>query len=185
MLPRGPSPCRPWGPRPLSIAPPAHRAPDPDFREDYFEQFLDHFNFERFGNKTFRQRFLVSGEVAQGCLAPAFCPTPHPALLHPTDKFWKRSEGPLFFYTGNEGDVWSFANNSGFILELAAQQAALVVFAEHVGTPRVPGSAVGQGQAGGCGGRGVSVCPLPAHSATMASRCRLASSPHGVGTQSC
>ncbi len=48
-----------------------------------------------------------------------------------SDTYFKNS-GPLFFYTGNEGPIESFMDNSGLVFTLAQEFNALVVFAEHV-----------------------------------------------------
>jgi pimeloyl-ACP methyl ester carboxylesterase len=39
---------------------------------------------------------------------------------------------PIFFYAGNEGDIWNFYRNTGWMTgPLAKNFSALVVFAEH------------------------------------------------------
>nr|XP_033818168.1 dipeptidyl peptidase 2 [Geotrypetes seraphini] len=78
-----------------------------DLQEKFFKQILNHFDFEMHGSKTYFQRYLI------------------------TDQYWNETVGPLFFYTGNEGDIWNCAKTSTFIVELALEQKALVVFAEH------------------------------------------------------
>ncbi|CAL8082880.1 unnamed protein product [Calicophoron daubneyi] len=71
----------------------------------YFTQPTDHFSFHA-GILTFAQRYLYE------------------------DK-WYKSDGPILFYCGNEGEIEGFWNNSGYIFELAVSTQALVVFAEH------------------------------------------------------
>ena len=51
-----------------------------------------------------------------------------------SDKWWLNGKGPIFFYTGNEGDITDFWAATGFIFDIAPQFQALIVFAEHVST---------------------------------------------------
>uniref|UniRef100_T1GQ87 Lysosomal Pro-X carboxypeptidase n=1 Tax=Megaselia scalaris TaxID=36166 RepID=T1GQ87_MEGSC len=70
---------------------------------------LDHFSYAN--NATFKLRYLLNETFA-------------------VDK----KHSPIFFYAGNEGDIELFAENTGFQWELAADQKAVVVFAEHQNT---------------------------------------------------
>ena len=48
------------------------------------------------------------------------------------DTYYEPNNGPIIFYVGNEGDVWTFFDNSGFMTTTLAQTfGALVVFGEH------------------------------------------------------
>jgi len=71
----------------------------------WYNQTLDHFTFTT--QIKFRQKYLVN------------------------DTYWDRNGGPIFFYTGNEGDIEAFTENSGFMWDIAAEFGAMLVFAEH------------------------------------------------------
>ncbi|KAL1493398.1 hypothetical protein ABEB36_011459 [Hypothenemus hampei] len=74
------------------------------FITKYIDVPLDHFSFTV--NNTFKLRYLIN------------------------DSYFNQDD-PIFFYTGNEGDISMFAQNTGFIFDLARKLGALIVFAEH------------------------------------------------------
>ncbi|CAH2103008.1 unnamed protein product [Euphydryas editha] len=75
------------------------------YETKWFTVPLDHFSFQR--NETFQIRYLVNSD------------------------YWDNGTGPIFFYTGNEGQIEVFAQNTGFMWEIAPEFKAKIVFAEH------------------------------------------------------
>ena len=37
------------------------------------------------------------------------------------DTYYDKKNGPIIFYAGNEGDVWTFFDNSGFMTTTLAE----------------------------------------------------------------
>lgn len=75
------------------------------YESHFFKQKVDHFGYTN--DDYFLQRYLINLE------------------------FYSPQNGSVFFYTGNEGDIVMFANNTGFMWENAAKFNAALVFAEH------------------------------------------------------
>ncbi|XP_069747081.1 lysosomal Pro-X carboxypeptidase [Narcine bancroftii] len=76
-----------------------------DYKTRYFQQKIDHFGFVE--DDTFKQRYLIA------------------------DRYWNQDGGPILFYTGNEGDITLFCNNTGFMWDISKELGAMMVFAEH------------------------------------------------------
>lgn len=76
------------------------------YKTKYFTQILDHFTFTPRSYQTFQQRYLIN------------------------DTYWGKKNSPIFVYTGNEGDIEWFTQNTGFMYEVAPRFRALLVFIE-------------------------------------------------------
>ncbi|WOL00855.1 lysosomal Pro-X carboxypeptidase-like [Canna indica] len=73
----------------------------------YFTQTLDHFNYKPESYATFQQKYLVN------------------------DTFWGGKGAPIFVYAGNEGSIEWFAQNTGFMFDVAPLFKAMLIFIEH------------------------------------------------------
>lgn len=85
----------------------AAEPPQVQYETRYFTQRLDHFNAAPASYGTFQQRYLVN------------------------DTYWGGKTAPVFVYTGNEGTIELFTNNTGFMWEIAPRFRAMLVFIEH------------------------------------------------------
>lgn len=83
-----------------------HAEFSPQYETRFYTQRLDHFSFRDL--PTFQQRYLVSVEHWSGAARMS----------------------PIFLYCGNEGDIEWFAENTGFVWEIAPLFGAMVVFPE-------------------------------------------------------
>ena len=77
--------------------------------EYYYEQYLDHYNYRAApnGNTTYMQRYFICG-----------------------GKNWTPNN-TIFFYTGNEGPVELYINNTGLMWQNQDSFDAIMIFAEH------------------------------------------------------
>ncbi|XP_019197968.1 PREDICTED: lysosomal Pro-X carboxypeptidase isoform X2 [Ipomoea nil] len=82
------------------------KKPKLPYEVQYFPQVVDHFSFIPSGYKIFYQKYLINKD------------------------HWQKG-GPMFVYTGNEGDIDWFAANTGFMLDIAPKFHALLLFIEH------------------------------------------------------
>ena len=72
-----------------------------------FDTKLDHYSSNG-QSTTFKIRYIIDGQ------------------------YWDSKNGPILFYSGNEGTIWTFYNNAGFVTTtLAKELKGLVVFGEH------------------------------------------------------
>ena len=79
-----------------------------DPKEYYYEARIDHFTNHGDDSERYKMRYIVD------------------------DTYFDKDKGPIIFYAGNEGDVWTFFDNSGFMTTTLAEKfGALVVFGEH------------------------------------------------------
>lgn len=100
------SPTRKWK---ISAATLPASSPAAKYHVRNFTQILDHYSFVPESYQTFQQRYLINSDHWGGA----------------------STKSPIFVYTGNEGFIEWFTENTGFMFDIAPQFKALLVFIEH------------------------------------------------------